>query len=192
MESSLNVHTCEYGSISRRSMLRIYFESWYRFSGRLINYCIWFMLFNCVLLRGYCIGLGRLANPVWECTTWSPYRLSFLSFNFSEHQFYCYIINIFPAFIQKRQIKFQLQYMRASILLTTITLAPLHLAVFPTQRGLLRDPCGPARAFIENIRRLSLHVISWRIILGYGCFFFQQLTGAFWYSFSKPTKQGGA
>lgn len=56
-----------------------------------------------------------------------------------------------------------------------------------SQRCLLRDPCGPARAFIDNIRRLSLHVILWRIILGYGCFFFQQLTGAFWYSFSKPT-----
>ena len=32
-----------------------------------------------------------------------------------------------------------------------------------SQRCLLRDPCGPARAFIENIRRLSLHVILWRI-----------------------------
>lgn len=134
MESSLNVHSCEYGSILRRSMLRIYFESWYRFSGRLINYWIWCMLFNCVLLRGCFIELGPLANPVWECATWSPYRLSFLSFNFSEHQFYCYIINIFPGFIQKRQIKFQLQYMRASILFTTITLAPLHLVVFSTFR----------------------------------------------------------
>ena len=191
MESSLNVHSCEYGSILRRSMLRIYFESWYRFSGRLINYCIWFMLFNCVLLRGYCIGLGRLANLVWECTTWSPYRLSFLSFNFSEHQFYCYIINIFPAFIQKRQIKFQLQYMRASILLTTVTLAPLHLAVFPTFRH--NVVYYVTLAVLRELLLKTLDDYPYMLFYeGYGCFFFQQLTGALWYSFSKPTKQGGA
>lgn len=73
--------------------------------------------------------IGTSCEPSLRVRDMVSLSVIILEFQFSEHQFYC-----FPGFIQKRQIKFQLQYMRASILFTTITLAPLHLVVFPTFR----------------------------------------------------------